>query len=221
MKGGRGQLGSDGSVVIVWGESPNDTRALRSLILGLSPELEGRVKIRRPPLMMTKNVDNVRIKGAARKAIAALKAEAARHDVAAAFFHEDADALEPAHDVLCDRKEAALAGAPVPVHAVAPAWELEAWWLMWPDEVKAHNPSWRSPSKYLGRRVGLVENAKEELVRLLRPPAVTGSFRDYQELDSPGIAEKVRQAGLAGSPGALSKSYDRFRESVKSCVESL
>lgn len=204
-------------VVLVFGENPNDCRAIAALIEGLCPMLVGRVKVRRPPLMLIKGADELGLRGRTRKTIAAIRAEQAVSNVKCVFLHEDADDYEPAHELLSQRKEAALAGLGVSVHAVTPAWEIEAWWFLWPTEVVGHNPSWQTPDKYLGQDVGRIKDAKEVLRQLLRPPRSTGRFRDYQELDSPGIAMRVRDSGKCDTPEALSQSYDRFRQSVRSC----
>jgi len=203
--------------VLIYGESPNDTRAIAALIEGLCPALVGRVKPRRSPLMLIKGLEFGQLGGPARKTATAIRAELAVSDVTCVFLHEDADAVEPAHEPLCVQKETALQGVGCSVYAVTPAWEIEAWWLMWPVEVQQHNPSWRRPDRYVGRSVGEIANAKEVLRRLLRPPGVSGNFRDYEELDSPGIAARVRDSGKANCPGAISASYERFLNSVADC----
>jgi hypothetical protein len=105
---------------------------------------------------------------------------------------------------------------------VVPAWELEAWWFMWPDAVQAVRPkSWRAPDDHLGKRVGLIKDAKEELRRKVVPkdlkPEKRKSFPHYQESDSPAIARQVREKKLARKPGAKSDSYSRFMSSVDQC----
>jgi hypothetical protein len=208
------------SIVVIFGESPNDTQALAALIEGLCPALEGRVKPRRNPLMMVKGLDRDQAQARVRKTVAALRAEQAREEVVCIFLHEDADAVEPAHEAMCETKEGLLAKEGLKVHAVVPAWEMETWLLQWPDEIRAHNPSWRLPDKYRGKSVGLLVNSKEALKAAVRPPNASGSFRDYEELDAPGIARLVKAAGKADSPEAQSASYDRFRDSVADCCAS-
>jgi hypothetical protein len=105
---------------------------------------------------------------------------------------------------------------------VVPAWEIEAWWFLWPEAVAAVNASWDSLDGYRGRRTGLIANAKEELQR-----ALTRSFdaakkqrvRTYSESDAPSIARQVRERGLADAPAGRSDSWERFRTSVALCTE--
>ena len=93
---------------------------------------------------------------------------------------------------------------------------------MWPDAVQSVRPrSWRLPDDYLGKRVGLIHDAKEELRKKLVPrnlkPEKRKSFPHYQESDSPAIARQVREKKLARKPGARSDSYTRFMSSVDRC----
>jgi hypothetical protein len=116
--------------------------------------------------------------------------------------------------------EAALRGAGLEGHAVAPAWEMEAWWFLWPEAVKAAFPSWRAPDDHAGRNVGMIRDAKEELRRRVIPPKAKkgkAGFIGYRESDAPRIAEHVVALDLLRSPGAISKSYERFVQSVAAC----
>lgn len=149
-----------------------------------------------------------------------VKAERIRNEVGCIFVHEDCDRVEPAHEEDAAKLEKALEDVGCDAHAVTPAWEMEAWWFLWPDAVKDANPSWRKPDDYVGKSVGLIQNAKEELMRRVIPPGVKlgrSGFRGYQESDSPRIALRVRERGLVDKPEAKSGSYDRFRRSARLC----
>jgi hypothetical protein len=100
---------------------------------------------------------------------------------------------------------------------VVPAWELEAWWFLWPDAVVAVQTTWRKPDDFVGRRVGLIENAKEELARRVVPRTKGVRVRGYVEADSVRIARKVKELGLAHAPRGDSASYDRFRACLAAC----
>jgi hypothetical protein len=94
--------------------------------------------------------------------------------------------------------------------------------FMWPEAVQAVKPeSWRAPDDHLGKRVGLLKDAKEELGRRVVPknlkPEKRKSFPHYRESDSPEIARHVREKKLARNPGAKSDSYSRFLSSVDQC----
>jgi hypothetical protein len=206
-----------GAIVLVFGENTNDTKAIATLIQALCPRLAGRVAVRKEPLLLAKGLPVHEVVKKAEKAARALTAEKARGRVDCIFLHEDADDTEPAHEKLCDVKEAALRELGHAVYAVTPAWEIEAWWLLWPDAVASLRASWRSPNTYVGRQVGLIVDAKKELRRLLRPASAGGGFRNYEELDSPDIARIISQQKLARTPQGQSDSYDRFRRSVQDC----
>ncbi|XXY20794.1 hypothetical protein WME88_14300 [Sorangium sp. So ce216] len=136
----------------------------------------------------------------------AVDAERVRAEVRCVFAHEDCDDVEPAHEKVAEEIESALRAAGCDAHAVAPAWEMEAWWFLWPDAVKAANPSWRSPNDYVGRNVGIIRNAKEELKRRVVPSDVKSGqrgFRGYRESDAPRIAAEVSKLGLANAPPRL------------------
>jgi hypothetical protein len=200
--------------VLVYGENPNDTKSIAFLLEALCPAMRGRLAIRRGPLLLVKNTKLGKIATRADKAAQLLTAENTKAPVACVFMHEDADAVEPAHIRMCEEKERVLLARGHTVYAVTPAWEIESWWLMWPDAVGGLRAKWRTPDKYRGRNVGTVMDAKEELRRLLRPQGAPRSFRTYEELDSPLIAQKIRDLGLARSPQASSASYQRFIDGV-------
>ncbi|HYO56546.1 hypothetical protein [Archangium sp.] len=209
-------------LVLVFGEDENDTKSIRELIEGLRPELVGKVQHRRHPLVLIKNARPEDVPDRAQRIADAVDIARATHDVACVFAHEDCDDVEPKHEAVCAKIEAALAKAGCPAHAVVPAWELEAWWFMWPEAVQAVRPkSWRAPDDHLGKRVGLIKDAKEELRRKVVPkdlkPEKRKSFPHYQESDSPTIARHVRERKLARNPGAKSDSYSRFVSSVDQC----
>jgi hypothetical protein len=103
----------------------------------------------------------------------------------------------------------------------SPAWELEAWWFLWPDAVGSLHQTWQAPTAYVGREVGLVRNAKEELQRQLLP-ASSGERRrkhSYRESDAPLVARKIRELGIADEPRGVSRSYQRFQDSVRECCD--
>jgi hypothetical protein len=206
--------------ILIYGESTNDTAALRELVAALRPELAGRLKPLRQPLVLIKNANANEIPARARKIAASVKAEMTLGPVCGVIAHEDCDDVEPADADVATKIESALtAQLPVAVHAVVPAWELEAWWFLWPDAVVAFQPSWRRPDDYVGKRVGLVKNAKEELGRKIKPRGKGARrVRPYAEKDSVSIAAKVREMDLANSPQATSHSYERFRARLDECT---
>ena len=201
--------------VLVFGEHENDTKLIQELLIALCPDLEGKVRaFRKPPILVRDcHVDQIpdRIDVICRL----IDAEHAINDVICVFAHEDCDAIHPAHVEVTRKIEASFADLGYHVHAVTPAWETESWLFLWPSAIADYRPSWRSIDKYIGRDVGRIHNAKEELRRALRPPGKAVQHREYRESDAPLIAKKVRELRLADSPQARSASYDSFRERVK------
>ena len=208
-------------VVLLYGESENDTKALKELLLGLKPSLATRVHTRREPIVLIKNARPEEVKPRAALIAKAVKAERIRHEVQCVFVHEDCDAPEPAHEAACLKIESSLKAEGCPAHAVVPAWEMEAWFFLWPEAVQSICPSWRLPDDYKGRDVGHIRNAKEELMRRVLPRGLSKherqKVREYQESDAPSIARKVRERGEVNRPQGKSQSYARFRISVSAC----
>jgi hypothetical protein len=82
---------------------------------------------------------------------------------------------------------------------VTPAWEIEAWWLVFPDAVVGVVDGWREPRDWIGKDVGKVENAKEALTKAVRPIGGRRKTRDYHEADSIEIARNVVSLNLLRS----------------------
>jgi hypothetical protein len=205
--------------VLVFGESTNDTFALRQLIEALCPDLEGRVEVRRQPQIHLKDVPLDKMPGRVEKILRQIRLEI-ECELLCVFVHEDCDAVEPADEGASAVIEAAFAKAGLQVHAVTPAWEIEAWWLQWPEQVSAVRSSWAVPDKHVGRQVGRIENAKEELDRLVRPKGAKRAFLGYRESDSEAIARRIKQDDVARAPRATSASYSRFVRDVEKCCSS-
>lgn len=207
------------AIVLIYGESLHDTKAIRELIEALAPAWERRVQPRREPPVEIKNTNIADLPKRRDRLAAAIAVERSARSVMCVFAHEDCDEVEPAHREVSERIESTLSSVGCPAYAVAPAWELEAWWFQWPEAVRASNPSWRTPDDYLGRNVGKVRNPKERLQRAVMPTGMTGAqkanFRSYRESDSPRIARLVRQRGEATTPQAQSDSYEWFVSRVE------
>lgn len=206
--------------VLIYGESANDTNAIRELIAALDPELGKICAPRRSPIVLIKNARPEDVPERAERIAEAVDIEGATADVRGVFAHEDCDAVEPAHIALGKKIEDALAVAGCEAHAVVPAWEMEAWWFQWPEAVKAVKPSWRLPNDHVGEEVGRIRNAKEELKRCVTrgmDPATRRRVGSYEELHAPEVAAKVRERGEIGRPQARSDSFVRFCASVAAC----
>lgn len=211
-----------GKKILVFGEDENDTKTIAELLGALCPEAIGIIlPFRRPPILF-KDAATRDLPSRVEVIASLIEAERTQWDVICVFAHEDCDDFEPAHDALGQKIESAFAEAGYQVHAVTPAWETEAWLFLWPEAVAAHRAGWRSLDRFRGRDVGRIKDAKEELRRALRPIGKgAGNPREYRESDAPAIAAKVREMGLADSPGGRSASYSRFVETVATCCETL
>lgn len=191
-------------VVLVYGESDNDRRALLALALALCPETPFDVQARRAPLVLMRDADQARLKKRGAELNAAVRRESA--PVAAVIAHEDCDAVEPAHVDLIEKIAGQVSASGVPCVVAAPAFEMEAWLYLWPEAVAAVNSKWRRLSRT--GAVGLLVNAKETLTRDLRP--ANARTPDYSESDCPRVANKVRELGIVDAHAATSASFDAF-----------
>lgn len=207
-------------LVLIFGESPNDAKALRHIVPALLPS-DKAVDCRpiREPGTMSRSADPKKRKAVA-KAIAIKAAHEAKKRKVAVVAHEDTDAVEDAHVEQARQiiSELTQYGIALPVAAVA-AWEIEAWWLLFPEALANCRPCWAKIN--IGNRaVGQIENAKEFLESSLRPKEkAKGKCPGYSESDSERIAEIILQMRLCDD-GRLSRSRSltAFRESLSQAL---
>lgn len=205
--------------VLVFGEGDSDREAIRELIVALCAAADGRVEKRMKPLLLVKNASAPNLSVRAQKLAATVRADqAARGPVACVFVHEDADDLAPTDERRAAAMREATLAAGLEVCPVVPAWELEAWWFLFPDAVASAFPSWsRLPSKPQ-RQVDRIRNAKEAFRNATTPRRAR---RRYTESDGIDIARAVRQLDLANRPVGRADAYDRFRQCVDQCCARL
>ena len=204
-------------IVLVFGESQNDTAAIVELVGALRPDL--RVQAVKSPLVLIRDANPRDVPSRADRIASVVRGFREDYTVRAVIAHEDADCVEPGHKAIAKKIEEGFRLAGLVAIAAVPAWEIEAWWLLWPDQTGAVRKSWRTPDDYVGKQVGTIQDAKEVLTRLLRPPKYNkNNFPDYVESDSVLIARRVRGEGVAQSPRADSMSYDRFRSSISAVI---
>jgi hypothetical protein len=115
--------------ILVFGESENDTKAIREFIEAWCPA--ARVEIRRKPIVLIKDARPENVKSQADQIARVVAAEQQSGPVGCIFAHKDCDAVEPAHNQVASTIEAELTAAMAragvtacSVHAVVPAWEL-------------------------------------------------------------------------------------------------
>jgi hypothetical protein len=190
-------------VVLVFGESENDTKAIRTLTQALRPDLDADVEVRRTPLVLIKGALPAKAAANAQEIANVAKATAKIRPVLAVLAHQDCDAVEPSHVAAGDLIEKGLreAGCPGEPIAVTPAWETETWWMVFPEAVGVVVAGWRVPDDWIGKDVGRVENAKEKLKAAVQPrPKGKGKPpREYRESDSITIADNIASAGSLAS----------------------
>lgn len=206
-------------VILVFGESNNDRAALVELFRALRPDLTSvSVETRREPLILMKDENRPSTRRKTTDRIAALvRAEAVTRHVAAVIAHEDCDDTEPAHVTLAATIEAELtsAGVPHPI-AATPAWEIETWWMLFPDALQATRPCWAT-FDHASRDVGRIQHAKEELRRQLRPTTAHARSRcpDYAESDGIKIAAAIRSRNLIDQERGNAASLAEFKAKVR------
>jgi len=213
--------------VLVFGESENDTKAIREFIEALCPTLK--VETRRRPIVLIKNARPENVRSQADQIARAVALDEENGPVLCVFAHKDCDCVEPGHVEVAGAIESALAEAlrragvtGCAVHAVVPAWEMENWLLLWPEAVGNHVQSWRIPTEFKTRNLGTVQNGKELLQAAVLPRGRKSkpARRLYRESDAPLIAREIRRRGLAEKPGGSSASYARFQASVAECCSA-
>jgi hypothetical protein len=204
--------------ILVYGEDENDRDIIRELIVAICPSAAGRVEKRRRPPMFVKGGSSTNLAHRAQKFAAAVRAdESANGPVSCVFVHEDADGLPPEDEVRGRQMRDACANEGLDVIPVVPAWEIEAWFFLFPAAVARGFPSWRRLPERPGARVDFIENAKERFRALTAPP---GGKRRYVESDGRRIASCIRELGLADSPVGEAAAFTRFREDVAGCCTS-
>ena len=209
-------------LILVFGEDDNDRRALVNLIRAFVPNgKDVRIETRRRPTILSRDAHRKRPRMAEEVAAfwRAERARARRVDVVA---HRDCDAVEPAHATEAAALVSDLRAAGVPnVIAATPAWEIETWWMLFPEAVQAVRRCWKVVNYHSGN-VGVIQNAKERLRRDLRPSgAASKTCPDFVESDGIRISEEILKRGLAGTPRlAKSASFEAFKSDLRSALSS-
>lgn len=204
-------------VVLVFGESRNDTQAVKCLIEALCPELTGRVLARPQPTSLQRGASASSVRKWTTKV-----ADVARNNerpVVCVFVHRDADGHDPLGKIQ-RYTETNLRNAGTPgAHAVVPVQEMEAWWLLFPDATEQLRPSkWKGTLQRSSRNVDAIANPKEELTERT---GRNSRKHAYSEADSPRVAEKVAAAIVEGmAPSGQSRSFNRFVSSVSECCKN-
>jgi hypothetical protein len=204
------------NTILIFGENDNDCHALKNLVEALRPSL-ARIETRRRPIILSKDAHVSKRDDTCREIAKLVAAQNVVCEVVSVIAHRDCDAVEPAHEpnrdsLLADMRGLAL---PRPV-AATPAFEMEAWWFLWPQALAATRACWSTVRPH--GNVGRIVDAKEKLRRELRPKSGDAKCPDYTESDSRKIAENVRLLGIAGHPQGKSDSFADFVNQLRKVV---
>ncbi|MCJ2051213.1 hypothetical protein [Methylobacterium sp. J-070] len=208
------------NLFLVFGEDDNDRRAIAVLISSLAPN--AKVESRRRPLVLARNAEKSGKRREMSEEIAALwRNERTKDVLVTAVVHRDCDAVEPAHVAEAQALKQLLLQAGISSSiAVTPAWEIETWWMLFPNALATVRGCWRSVN-YGARAVGVIENSKERLKRDLRPVGSKAqkACKDYSEIDSLRVSEEIKKQNLI-SPTARSRSasFDVFCLEIEAVV---
>lgn len=202
--------------VLVVGESGQsndlyDSQAVKLLIEAHRPDWV--VQASKKPAVLAKGKARATARAADR--VAKLYRQASRARAIDCVFNQaDTDAVEPSHEKAAADIEKALADAGCPGHAVVCAWELEAWFFLWPEAIEATRSVWSVPNGLRGRDVGQLNDPKslmrtEVLMKGAKPQLA------YQEKHAPEIADQIKSR--LGDRNGKSLSFDRFVKQVEAC----
>lgn len=199
--------------ILIFGENDNDCHALKYLVEALRPGV-ARIQTRRQPIILGKGAKEGKRDGVCREMERLVAAQNVVGEVVSVIAHRDCDEIEPAHEncrnsLLDDMRR--MHALPQPV-AATPAFEMEAWWFLWPQAVAETRPCWNALSPR--GHVGKIANAKEELRRTLRPKGAGTRCPDYAESDSRKIAENVKRLGVARASQGKSDSFADFVDQI-------
>lgn len=204
------------STILVFGEDSNDTQAICVLVKAIAPPAKQiPVKAIRRPIILSRNAEARKRKAMCDEIAGFSKGYEGAGKAVAIIAHRDCDSTEPAHVQNSTELESALRSAGVKIAVAAtPAWEIETCWMLFPKAINKVRGCWQSID-YKKQNVGLFANAKERLIKDLRPKSGSHTCPDFRESD--GI--KVSGA-LLNDPDILNKieaksdSFEEFRKKI-------
>jgi hypothetical protein len=205
--------------ILVFGEDTNDCHAISHLIRNIAPSrLSAKdVQARKRPIVLSKNAVSSGKRRKMADAIAAIaKFESKNIKKLIVVVHRDCDECEPNHIRQTSDLEEELRRAGVKhVVPATPAWELEAWLMLFPNAVNSLRSCWRQlPDR---NSVGHIRNAKEQLRRDLRPINTEMQNRcpDYSEGDCIPISQKIGYHEISKRNMAASASFEMFYKKIR------
>jgi len=154
---------------LIFGEDENDRRSISNLIYAiLSDRSHVRTKTLRRPIILRKDASKKKTSNLYSEMASHCRAHDADKRKVILVVHRDCDRLEPAHiaeknDIVSQCSAQSLKN----VIAAVPAWEIETWWMLFPEALRATRPCWEKID-FSGREIGRIENSKEILTKALR-----------------------------------------------------
>lgn len=199
-------------IILIFGESPNDTNALKSIVEALRPELP-LVEPRKKPIVLAKGAHQAKRQSNIEGLVKVVSAQTVTHKVISVIAHRDCDDIEPVHVTNCTSllDEMKAHGLPQPV-AATPAYEIEAWWFLWPGALAATRPCWNAIRPR--GSVGTIRDPKSKLTSELRPKSKNARCPDYTESDSPRIAANIKTLNLVHNRQGRSDSFEQFARQI-------
>ena len=203
--------------ILVFGEDDNDRRSISNLLRAILLEKQNvDILVRRSPTILSREAKRKRV-DMAKEILAFCTAEKLRRKRVNPVVHRDCNSVEPAHKeeekVLRELLQAVgLSGVVV----ATPAWEIEAWWMLFPKALHDTRKCWKQVN-YGSQNVGMIQNAKERLRRDLRPDgAGSRSCPDFAKIDGVLISEKIAEHRLIHQAiSARSEVLQSFRRQVE------
>lgn len=234
-EGGRGKAG----------RNSYDAQAIKALIPALAPGVNDSydIKVIKDPPSLTRGASSESVRSWMDDIGRAVAAQEVSRPVHAVLVHQDADGkdgeqrrkdlqnqldkMKTAHDsgFSTGRRKKKKGPTPRPwrVCAVVPVQMTEAWWLLFPDSIRALNPvAWR------GLRVPTrtVESHGDPAALLISlTDKHTRGKKKYIKSDSPAIADLVARRIIAGKEPdkparPSSPSWNRFVDDVRALAQN-
>jgi hypothetical protein len=160
--GGTSRRATRKPIVVIAGESANDREVLRCFLEEFCPEMKGRIVFLNDKVPL-RDAGEENLRRRVERFAAQVRARAAREraSIAAVFIHEDLDEVDSGrYDLVRGRVQRALARELEYAYYVLAVWEIEAWLLLFPEEVAAFATKWQVPASRRGRDTGRFQDPK-------------------------------------------------------------
>lgn len=195
--------------ILVFAENLHDADSIKVLLESLRPDLvqATNVMVQRDPISLTRDAKMDAVKSWMQKIADTVAVRSRVAEVLGVLVHQDSDGPEqPSLQALKAALNSKFGDLAKPV---MPVQEIEAWWFIYPDCLRAIRPvAWRSVKMPNGVNVDLIDDPKEDLIRRTRSASTKNP---YSEADSLAVAKEMAMALSNGQkPQNQSPSWNRF-----------